>query len=320
MYDRGFVDLCASIAVDRKGQAENSSSLERVPRLEQAMVKPTVIFDTSALNKLTDDSESTSLLAGLRSSFTIRLTGTNVEEIAATSCAQRRQDLLNYCKRLLSAGDCIGPHSLVLEALLKRFSEATVFDWKTVDVRFREYEEEIARQEIVDDELAKEQRDHARASQDEFVEIFGRPRPAFEDLFRGGAETRPATFPDLVHRLQVRGGAFWSFGIELCGGVTKNQPDEETIRKLLDECPPFRCIMLAICLAQYERCIREPNSGPWLRAGRSDLFMSVYLPYCDQFITEDPAQQRCLAEIASMGKVDVAVRSYGDFRTCLLVA
>jgi len=292
-----------------------------VPRLPEEMVKPTVIFDTSALNKLADDSESTSLLVGLRAGFTIRLTGTNVEEIAATSCAQRRQNLLNYCKRLLSEGDCIciGPHPLVLEALVKSFSGGTLFDWRAVDVRLREYEEEIARQEIVDDELAKEQRDHARASQSEFVEVFGRPRPIFEDLFRGGAETRPATFPDLVHRLQVKGGAFWSFGKELYRGVAKSRPNEETIRKFFDECPPFRCIVLAICLAEYERCIREPNSGPSLRAGRADLFMSVYLPYCDQFITDDPAQQRCLAEIASMGNVDVAVRSYGDFRNCLLV-
>jgi hypothetical protein len=284
------------------------------------MGKPTVIFDTSAINKLMDDSESTSLVVSLRSGFTNRLTGNNLEEIAATSCAQRRQDLLNYCKRLLSGGDCIGPHPLVLETLVKRFSEASVFDWRSVDVRFREYEEVIAGQEIVNDELAKEQRDLARASQNEFIEVFGQPRPSFEELFRGGAETRPATFLDLVRGLQGSGGAFWSFGIELYGGVAENQPDEETIRKFLDECPPFRCIVLAICIAQYEHCIREPNSGPSLRAGRCDLFMSVYLPYCDQFITDDALQQRCLAEIASVGNVRVAVRSYRDFRNCLLMA
>jgi hypothetical protein len=276
--------------------------------------KPCVTFDTSALNQLADDKGSASLIAGLTSGFTVRLTGTNVEEIAATPFADRRQKLLGLCRRLLSAGDCIQPYHLVVETLITNFSKAPPFDWKSISTRFPEYESEIARQEIINNQLAKEQKDHARRSQNKFVKIFEDARPRFDDLYQGGDETRPPTFCELLTRLQVEGGAFWGLGISFYERVTKNRPSEQTIRKFIDECPPFRALILAQCVAQYERCIKDPTTGRSLRAGRNDLYMSVYLPYCHQFITADPRQQRCLTEVASAGNLGVEVRSYEDFR------
>src|SRR5437879_8435482 len=270
--------------------------------------KPVAIFDTSVFNKLTEDNGSSSRIAGLKSGFTILLTGTNLDEIVATSSSEQRRVLLDVCRRLLSAGYCIQPHHWIVEQLIAEFQKAASFDWKRVGVRFPECENEIARQEIIDDQLAAEQRNDARIRQDEFAKVFDDARPHFEPLFTGGTETRPADFRDLVSRLRVPGGAFWNFGIGLYERAAKSRPDEQTIRKFIGECPPFHALLLALCVAQYERCIRDLKTGLSYRAGRFDLYMSVYLPYCDQFITADERQQRCLAEVASNSSLSVKVR------------
>jgi hypothetical protein len=277
--------------------------------------RPVLIFDTSALNALLDDKESEFLIPALRSGFFVRETGTNLEEVAATTSVDRRQKLLDLCRRLLSAGGCVQPYHLIIEALIRHWIGATAFNWKDIRIRFQDYEDEIARQEIISDVLAKEQKEHARRSQDEFEKVFDDARPAFDELYRDGTVERPATFREFVDRMQIEGGAFWGIGVSFYSRFAKDQPSEETVRRFVSACPPFCALLLAVCVAQYERCIRQPNTGPSVRAGRADLFMSVYLPYCDQFVTCDPRQERALREVASVGDINVEVRSYEDFRS-----
>jgi hypothetical protein len=42
--------------------------------------------------------------------------------------------------------------------------------------------------------------------------------------------------------------------------------------------------------------------------------MSVYLPYCDEFISDDRDQQNCLREVASLAKLAVKVRWFKELR------
>jgi len=50
-------------------------------------------------------------------------------------------------------------------------------------------------------------------------------------------------------------------------------------------------------------------------AGRNDQMMSVYLPYCDQFITAERKrmQEKCLSAIAIDAKIPAQIRSFDDF-------
>jgi hypothetical protein len=92
-------------------------------------IKPVIIFDTSALNKLADDADSVGLMAHLASESTVRLTGTSVDEIGASPTPDRRRKLFSLCKRLLSAGCCILPHHLLCETLISaHFSAPKTFD------------------------------------------------------------------------------------------------------------------------------------------------------------------------------------------------
>jgi hypothetical protein len=62
-------------------------------------------------------------------------------------------------------------------------------------------------------------------------------------------------------------------------------------------------------------------AGEKFQAGRNDVFMSVYLPYCDQFVTaeEKGEQEKCLRQIVNLAGLEMQVLSYDDFCKSLLI-
>lgn len=280
--------------------------------------RPILTFDTSGINCLADDADSSVLIAGLRSGFYVRLTFTSVSEIIATTCGERRRVLLGVCRRLLASGDCIGPQNEVLTNLIAQFEEAPSFNWATVPVRLREAENEIARQENFSEELSEKEREEAREQASKFEGVYADAKPHFDDLFAAGTE-RPASVSELVARLQVDGGAFWTLARDLFRRVAESPAEGATIQRFVEQCPPFHALLVALCAAQYDRCVRPPGTGPSLRAGRADTLMSVCLPYCNQFVTNDPRQLECFREVVSICGLDVVVRSYQEFRTAFFV-
>jgi hypothetical protein len=277
-----------------------------------------VSFDTSAINRLADDPDCDTLLTGLRNGFHVRLSFTGVSEVLATGNPERRQTLLGICRRLLELGDCIDPQHEIIRKMVARFEASPSFDWRDVYVRFPEAEIEIAREENVSDDDAAQEREHARANNKVFVGVYDDAKPAFDGLFAAGTEKVPGSVSELVTRLQLKGGAFWTLAANLYARVATNPADETTIRRFVARCDPFRALMIALLVAQYDRCVRPPHAGPSLRSGRNDTFMSVCLPYCHQFVTDDLGQLACYREVVSVGNLDVTVRSYEEFHSGFL--
>ncbi|HEX4228814.1 MAG TPA: hypothetical protein VHZ07_09090 [Bryobacteraceae bacterium] len=54
-------------------------------------------------------------------------------------------------------------------------------------------------------------------------------------------------------------------------------------------------------------------------AGLSDLSCSVYLPYCDRFITRDDGQRSALTVIADLVGLKTKVITYAEFRRSWLL-
>ena len=276
--------------------------------------KPIWTPDTSVVNRLADDPDSDALVAGLRSGFQVRLTFTSVSEVIANERPARRAQLLRICRVLLSAGDCIDPQNEILSKMISRFEEASSFDWRMVRVDISQMQSELARDENITDDLAEQERGEARVLDEQFVKIYDDAKPAFDRLFQEGSERAPASVSELVARLQKPEGAFWTLAGSLYSRVGKLSPDEALMRRFTQECYPFRALLIALCAAQYDRCIRPQNLGPSLRSGRNDTFMAVCLPYCHQFVTADRRLLACFREVVSVAELDVTVTSYEEFR------
>lgn len=275
-------------------------------------------LDTSAINHLADDTDCEALIAGLRNGFHHRLSFTSVSEVLATENCWRRRKLLAVCRRLLESGDCLDPQHEIVRKMVARFESSPSFDWREVYVRFPQAEIEIARREDFSDDEAAQEREDARANNKVFVGVYDNAKPAFDRLIAAGTEKVPVSVSELVTRLQLRGGAFWTLAADLYARVATKPVDETTIRRFVVRCDPFRALMIALVAAQYERCVRPPHARPSLRSGRNDTFMAVCLPYCHQFVTDDLPQLACYREVVSVGNLDVTVSSYEEFRSGFL--
>lgn len=282
--------------------------------------KPTLVFDTSVINQLTAENDFPALAAGLTAAYFIRLTGSNIGELVATTRSEKREQLLDTCQRLLASGECIDPFNWIVEKHTKAFDQnPRQYDWKKVNVYNCAIEQEVIRRAFIGDELARQEKEGATEAKGSFEKIFCSPRPAFDKTFSRGTE-RPTTFADFVTRLQKPGGAFWTgYGQWLYARNIKDEPDEAKVRDFAARCPPFLMMVLAAVMAQYRRAIVETPKRR-KRAGRVDLLMSVYLPYCRVFVTHDDDQEACLREMAAVADLDTEIFSYRDFRSRLLVA
>jgi hypothetical protein len=234
--------------------------------------------------------------------------------IISTQNGERRKALLNVCRSLRRAGDFLYPQHEIIRKMVAAFETTSQFDWRTVNVRFTLAEKEIEEHESFDDELARQERDESRAYNKRFVKVYGDAQPAFENLFRTSPDQMPRKLSEKTEALQVEGGAFWIQAATLCSRIAKHPYDEATVRSFVGQCPPFRTLMVALFAAQYDRCIRTHSSGPSLRSGRNDTFMSVSLPYCNTFVTNDLGQLACYREVASLAELDVDVSRYDVFR------
>ncbi len=85
--------------------------------------------------------------------------------------------------------------------------------------------------------------------------------------------------------------------------------------------PPFRALVYAVLMSWYDISVRDRHTGEKFRSGRNDLYMSVYLPYCDKFITAEKNREheKCLREIAAVADLETEVMSYDDFCDSFLV-
>jgi hypothetical protein len=288
--------------------------MQRVGQAKPVQSKPPLIFDNSGVNRLADDPERGLLQPGIGAGFRFRLTGDSFGEVVATTDAARRKFLLDLCKHPVTAGDCLLPHDELLKNVIKGHSKGGSYDWRAVGVRCKEYEDELARQEFINDNIAAAQRRFSADVGNEFAQIYERARPHFQKLFRRRSAP-PPSLSGLVEALQMPGGAFWSLGAGGYRKATGTMLDEAATRDFVDACPPFRALLMALCVAQHQRSVQNPRQKS---TGVFDLYASVYLPYCEQFVTADPIQQEALLQVASLAKLAVKVRSYADFRAALL--
>lgn len=278
-------------------------------------VKPRLIFDTSAYNALADDGDCRVLIQALKDRFSVRLTALNVSEILANSDDGRRNQVLGVCRMFLADTRCLMPHHWIVERMAKSHYLANPFDWRAVDVQFRR-ETEFA---LFDASLAREEREHLRRHEGELFGHLDQLRKKFQELFASGTK-RPRNYAEFLSILQAPGGAFWRLAERMYGRTTGFSAGEDAMRVFIAACPPFYAALLGIFVAYYDRCIRDLKTGPSLRAGRYDLFMSVYLPFCAQFISSDDKQVRAFRETALAGGLSAGVRSYAEWRASLDLA
>ena len=75
---------------------------------------------------------------------------------------------------------------------------------------------------------------------------------------------------------------------------------------------------MALCFSQYDICIRKENAPRPGRAGRQDMFSSLFLPYCRVFVTNDEGQYKALKAVADLTGLETTIMMYPDFKSGLI--
>ena len=273
---------------------------------------PRIIFDTSAINALEDGGLSSEpLMKALECGFEVTLTAMSADEIISNKTPERREALLSRFGRLLYPAQCFWPpHEIVRLQIAAHHSDPSGFGWRQVDVRARDYERAIPVRDF-DDPLCVEQRKQQFAVQKQFDRMWSGLRTHLDAILAQNPSNRPTTYRAAVQIAALNGGVMWSFGQALYEHVAGAKPTETEIKQFMEACPPFRAACHSLVMAWYTGSLRTPDGKP--TAGRNDLLMATYLPYCDRFITADWAQANELREIAVEAKIPCDVVLFKDF-------
>lgn len=288
--------------------------------------RPVLIFDTSVYNRmLREGARSADILTALRVGYFLRIAGLSVEEVCATQDAKQRKAIME-CLNKLQAGpsDYLLPHNDILRFLITAYESGPLrFDWKAVNISSPRAAQEMANWHFVTDGTrAQAQFQGLRQSKKQFEGVWSDLRPKLQQVICRHGETAPTTFQEILPMVEAEGGLFWKIGQGLYSRVAKGDTSEATIRDFVAKCPPFRAVAYAYLLAWFDRSLGDRHKRERYTAGRIDLFMAIYLPYCDQFLSAEDygMQEKCLQEIARAAHLSTEVRSYDAFCNSLLLA
>jgi len=284
---------------------------------------PIVTFDTSAHNRVADDPRRRSVVNGINAGLWFRFAGLSIEELYATSQQSERESLLASCRSLQSGpSECLlPPNKLTEQLVMAHHNDPEHFDWRTVNVRWPLCEDAIRDRQFFDDEETSRaqpdfQKERKRAGRDDLVAL----RPEIQAIFESNGESPPTTFRPALSRLEAigDGGSLLYAARRLYERAVGSAADKAMVREFMDCCPSFRALVYAIFVPWYNIAVRDFRFGEKLSAGNNDLFMSMYLPYCDWFVTDDKGQATSLREVAAHAGLETDVLMYDEFCGSLL--
>lgn len=279
-----------------------------------------IIFDTSGLNALADDPESCLIVKSLNVGFQMRLSETSVCEVMGTSKPERRMQLLDLCKSLIGTGEAIVPYHEIVQRMARAHAgNPKTFDWRQVDIRWPELEEELARRTFLgDEELAIGIRADNKALNKRFIEMWREAFTKFEPQLKADGEPIPVA--TVFEGGEDEGGPLWQLAADIYEKATGRELSRSEAKAFAQACPPARAMLIAGCVGQYHWGLGDAKEDGRYKAGGLDLFSATYLPLCDRFITSDVGQYNALILTAKEAGLTTEVCMYAEFRRVLLIA
>jgi len=281
---------------------------------------PTVGFDTRGINQIEDGGEhAEQLMKALRSGFEVLLPAMTVDELLSTPATKkpRREKLLARCDQLLASGQCLWPPHWILQLLIQEhFKNPRLFDWTKIDMRARVYERAVIERDFTD-QLCVRQRKEQFEVEKRFEKMWKELRPRLDEVLLQDPSKRPTSYREAVTIATIEGGVLWGIGRGLYDYITHGAVTEAEIRAFVGVCPPFRAACYALVVSWYEIALKLRSPEEDSPAGRNDLMMGVYLPYCEKFIADESSQSTSLREITAEASIECDVLSLEQFDATL---
>jgi hypothetical protein len=275
-------------------------------------------FDTSAFNRLLDDTEREPIITALLSTGSFRVTAYNVLEVTKTRSDARRAALVQLMKRLADGKRPLDrPNTILLSystAHATRSSSTVV----NTDRNLEGLWIALNRPELIDDEVRREAQTWAEEWEGDFSAVVAGDREQFQVFFKDAPTQRPTrTSFTLRMYLNQKPGCRALIDHIYRRQTGKSLTDSEY--EVLVREPAWPLYFLGYAYAIHHRAVQQRGFSESGNAGAIDLGQAVYLTLCDRFITNDCAQHRALRLLNVFNiKRRTRVLSYDAFRKRLL--
>jgi len=278
------------------------------------------MVDTSTFNLMVERGVTDEQLATIRATRYVRLSGLSIEEMFATPDASHRAALWNYAARLIEHenSDTLMPaHEIIKTLILAHYDNPWSFHWEAHDVRAEEYRNEIRRGKIVhDSELSAEQREQDKHLKRQFRTNFTSLRLAYDQVFNERGVARPRAYSESVQDMQSRPQRFdISVAKTFYDRIAGCNRSRFSVAEFVSACDPMRAYLHAHQMGRYDLALRDQHHGERFQAGRNDLHMAVYLPYVEEFVTDEKNGEhgRCLREIVVSAGLSTNILTFDEF-------
>ena len=283
------------------------------------MSNRTIIFDNGPLSDLLDERERDreAIIRGLRVIGVPRVTTMNVIESINIARPELRRAKLDLLSEL--TGD-VWPMQAPNE-LLAAISRAYTNGSERVDLGDQGAWTAIKQPDVVTEEMNRESWRWHADREDGFDEMYAGLREELRDgVFTQFPDSRPRSAAALIrYFIGKREDYYDTFLITVFERQTGTKPSHAEFSRFLDRVPAWSIFWIARLYSMYRRSVQLQRYGKRSNAGLHDLDSSIYLPFCDLFITGDDAQRRALRVLNSFNPRRARVVSYRWLRSGFLI-
>lgn len=262
----------------------------------------------------------------IRSQRYVRLAGLAIEEMVATPDEERRAALFRVATHVTADSEysdtLMPPHERVKTLILAHYANPWTFKWWEQPVVADSYHDEIRGPSLImDSALSAEQRQQNEDLKRTFRKNFTGIRRKYDAVFAERGVPRPRGYRESLRDMQSRP---YRFDISLAKTYYDRIADTNLSRYRVGEfvsiCDPVRAYLHAYHMGRYDLALRDPHHGGRFQSGRNDLHMAVYLPYCDEFVTDEKKGEhaRCMKEVVSVTGLLTNIITFDEFYDGLL--
>lgn len=275
------------------------------------------ILDTSAWNALYDAGEKETIIkAALRK--TILPTCVAITEVVAIEDNIRRIDILQLMKRLGRDNRPIAmPNQLIIIACKgysKRAPALTISSGTDAEGAWIA----LNKPELVDD-VAQQMALKFNAEREAVFRHFNEGlRGKLQPLFRSGTN-RPRSMGALIRHYAKSDDFLYEVVNSIYQRATGTALPRGELHSLLNSLYIWPMFLIAYGCAIYQRAVQQQGYSHNKNPGHLDLWSSIYLPFCDVFVTEDKRQRRTLKVLNKANPHPARIISYAEMRASLIV-
>ena len=276
-------------------------------------------FDTSVINALYDDPQRSRILDGIHCRGLSRPSEVNVMEVIQNASAKRRHGLLRLMNELAGGTLPLALPTLIIRRIASAHVRGQMGFTTEIDRNSRDVALALRSPELTDE-----------YSRDIGLRWSAYVNNEFDSIARGMRERAQMARPSgqepwfrsasaaIRHLMMSPGLEFQKFATMLYFTETGHLPSTDDLDYVTSH-PAWRLFFGATALAMHRRSMRAEKYGRSRVAGGADLAQSVYLAFCDVFVTHDKGQRRALSFLNVLnGSSTCKVVSYETFRTAIL--